>query len=202
MTRLDTEHFRRAYWVLLWAKKIKVIFQYFSQTKQVSSKSLWSEWSYERFQIHFFCEGKKIKTKRKHSFLHKITSSTWTKCWFLDLQKKSKQKRKARALRTPPFLTILRLKRLTGMWVNLVLLLPLLEERWLPSPNLQSVLWVSSPNKCISSPGSFKATNNSRKTKTTFFSKVTICQYIYMALPQSRTESSKYHSSSVLNVYF
>lgn len=102
MTRLDTEYFRRAYWMLLRAKKIKVIFSV-HQPNKANQLKIPLEWTkLWKISNSFLLGGKKkIKTKRKHSFLHKVTPSTWTKCRFLGFREKKKQlKRKDRILKT------------------------------------------------------------------------------------------------------
>lgn len=95
MTRLDTEHFGRGYWMLLRAKKRKVIFQYISQTKQISSKSLWSELSYERFQIYFFWEENKNPNQKKAFFSAQKNPFNLNKMLISGLVEEKQTKRKA-----------------------------------------------------------------------------------------------------------
>lgn len=86
--------------MLLRAKKIKVVFQYISQTKQISSKSLWSELSYERFHIHFFWEEKKNQNQKKAFFSAQNNPFNLNKMLISGLTEEKQTKRKARALKT------------------------------------------------------------------------------------------------------
>jgi len=82
--------------MLLRAKKIKVIFQYTSQTKQIGSKSLWSELSYKKFQIHSFYEEKKNQDQKKTSFCAQNNPLNLNKMLISGLVGKKQRKRKAR----------------------------------------------------------------------------------------------------------
>lgn len=84
--------------MLLRAKKIEVIFQNISQTKQISWKSLWSEISYERFQIPFFWEGKKNQNQKKAFFSAQNNPFNLSKLLISEFREEKQTKWKARGI--------------------------------------------------------------------------------------------------------